>query len=648
MEGTRNGNKLTEQGVGSPVPVGIAGERAGPARSLASDCSALSVDSQAEVQENATGRGEEEKESGTAANSVPGGYNWRGMIDPFARRASIGRSPQGLVQKKDRREVGISCNELTRSNSYSEGTKVNIKNVEIVANPGGMKRKASNHATANPREVLKKKANPVAADFMDMLELLQKASTKLNGVVSAHLNTKKEIKEVNNDLQRIGMFLKRSSVKDLLDSVKWEKVETPTYDADTQTENKLAKSTTVTIGVQTDWRGIKKEQEILAEKEREEVLSMLSSPGGFERLEKIIDRSWPEEVFTSTSFERSSLDTVAMEGDVALVVNPGNILDCQMNRKLADRIPALAVLSEEKLVEGQLEFVTLHTEMVNRRGGNIGKTHTLYALPLTMDETGMTNVNALFENCIRLREQLKGPKPLKLIATGKIDMGYLRKCLEYVFKNTETKVTIVDHNKEMPDKRNLIAAEVKKRRLLDPDKIIVKANGKSNADLLRDVKSRVDIEAENIKVKSVKKTAEGDLLMEVVGSCNAERLKKAIKENMGDAQTIHRANGMVLHLTDTDADVGETKVKKAVEKVFPGMSINVEVSAMRPMNNGNLATTIRVNKEEIAKEKISRLSALTVASLDMSRKLAMPRPSVPLVSVRGIERTSSNVLSTDD
>nr|CAH7762841.1 unnamed protein product [Callosobruchus chinensis] len=268
------------------------------------------------------------------------GNNWRGIIDPFARPASIGRSPQGLVQKKDRREVGISCNELTRSNSYSEGTKVNIKKVEIVANPGGMKRKASDHATANPREVRKKKANLVVADFMDMLELLQKALTKLNGVVSAHLNTKKEIKEVNNDLQRIGMFLKRSSVKNLLDSVKWEKVETPTYNTDTQTENKLAKPSTVTIGVQTDLRGIKKEQEILAEKKKEEVLSMLSSLG-------------------------------AMEGDVALVVNPGNILDSQMNRRLADRIPALAVFSEEKLVEGQLEFVTVHTEMVDIEAENI-------------------------------------------------------------------------------------------------------------------------------------------------------------------------------------------------------------------------------------------------------------------------------------
>nr|CAH7763965.1 unnamed protein product [Callosobruchus chinensis] len=370
----------------SPVPVGIVGERAGPSpRPLASDCSVLSVDSQAEVQENATGRGEEEKQSGRAANSVPGGYNWRGMIDPFARRASIGRSPQSFVQKKDRRVVGISCNELARSNSYSEGTKVNIKNVEIVANPGGMKRKASDHATANPREVLKKKANPVAADLMDMLKLLQKASTKLNGVVSAHLYTKKEIKEVNNDLQRIGMFLKRSSVKDLLDSVKWEKVETPMYDAETQTENKLAKPSTVTIGVQTD------------------------------------------------------------------------------------RVKGL--------------------QKITRNSSRKGK--------------GRSLVYALITS--RLREQLKRPKPLKLIATGKIGMVYLRKCLEYVFKNTETKVTMVAHNKEIPDKRNLIAAEVKRRRQLDPDKIIVKANGKSYADLLRDVKSGVDIEVENIKVKSVKK-----------------------------------------------------------------------------------------------------------------------------------------------
>nr|CAH7743008.1 unnamed protein product [Callosobruchus chinensis] len=211
MEGTRNG----KQGVGCPVPVGIAGERAGLARPLASHYSALSVDSQAEVQRR--GR----KGVWNSSQERP----WRVQLEGNDRPV---------------RKAGFNRKIPTR---------------------------LSTEERCNPREVLKKKANPVAADFMDMLELLQKASTKLNCVMSAHLNTKKKIKEVNNDLQRIGMFLKRSSVEDLLDSVKWEKVETPTYDADNQTENKLAKPTTVTIGVQTDWSGIKKEQEILAEKE---------------------------------------------------------------------------------------------------------------------------------------------------------------------------------------------------------------------------------------------------------------------------------------------------------------------------------------------------------------------------------------------
>nr|CAH7763966.1 unnamed protein product [Callosobruchus chinensis] len=79
---------------------------------------------------------------------------------------------------------------------------------------------------------------------------------------------------------------------------------------------------------------------------------------------------------------------------------------------------------------------------------------------------------------------------------------------------------------------------------------------------------------------------------------------------MANAQTIPRANGMVLHITDIDADVDETKMKKTVGKVFPGMSINVEVSAMRLMNNGNLATTIRVNKE--VGEKLAQIGKLQI------------------------------------
>nr|CAI5869133.1 unnamed protein product [Callosobruchus analis] len=222
--------------------------------------------------------------------------------------------------------------QLTRSHSYSEGSKVAIKNIEIVANPGGMKRKAVDLEIYPASETLKRKVNPVVADLMDMLEFLQGAAKKLNDVVSAHINTKKEIKEVNNDLQRVSMFLNRSSVKSFFDASKWEKVETPTYDADTQTEGIQTNLAGTTVAVQTQWNDLKHEQELLAQKNRDEILSKLSSAKELKGLESIIDRTWPEEAYRSTRVETESLDTVVLEGDLVLIVNPSTVVRSQQQR----------------------------------------------------------------------------------------------------------------------------------------------------------------------------------------------------------------------------------------------------------------------------------------------------------------------------
>nr|CAI5866059.1 unnamed protein product [Callosobruchus analis] len=167
--------------------------------------------------------------------------------------------------------------QLTRSHSYSEGSKVRHKEHRNRGQPRREKRKAIDLEIYPASETLKRKVNPVVADLMDMLEFLQGAAKKLNDVVSAHINTKKEIKEVNNDLQRVSMFLNRSSVKSFFDASKWEKVETPTYDADTQTEGIQTNLAGPTVAVQTQWNDLKREQELLAQKNRDAILSKLSS-----------------------------------------------------------------------------------------------------------------------------------------------------------------------------------------------------------------------------------------------------------------------------------------------------------------------------------------------------------------------------------
>nr|CAI5833505.1 unnamed protein product [Callosobruchus analis] len=257
--------------------------------------------------------------------------------------------------------------QLTRSHSYSEGSKVAIKNTEIVANPEGMKRKAVDLEIYPASETLKRKVNPVVADLMDMLEFLQGAAKKLNDVVSAHINTKKGIKEVNNDLQRVSMFLNRSSVKSFFDASEWEKVETPTYVADTQTEGIQTNLAETTVAVQTQWSDLKREQELLAQKNRDEIISKLSSAKELKGLESIIDRTWPEEAYRSTRVETESLDTVVLEGDLVLIVNPSTVARSQQQEKLERRIPIIAALLAENLIEGQLEYITVHTEMATEK-----------------------------------------------------------------------------------------------------------------------------------------------------------------------------------------------------------------------------------------------------------------------------------------
>nr|CAI5866060.1 unnamed protein product [Callosobruchus analis] len=191
-----------------------------------------------------------------------------------------------------------------------------------------------------------------------------------------------------------------------------------------------------------------------------------------------------------------------------------------------------------------------------------------------------------------------------------MDMDYLRKCLEYVFGDSECKVIIVDHTREKPGRSTSVVAEKARKRPPDYNKVIVKANGKSYADLLRDVKKHVNIKTEGIKVKRIKKTANGDILMEVKDSDCAHRLKNVIKTKVADVETFHRTNEMTLHITDIDADVNEDQVKEEIIKSLPGRSIKFEVSALRQMNNGSLATTVTISKE--AGERLARIGELSM------------------------------------
>lgn len=80
------------------------------------------------------------------------------------------------------------------------------------------------------------------------------------------------------------------------------------------------------------------------------------------------------------------------------------------------------------------------------------------------------------------------------------------------------------------------------------DKLIIKAKGKTYAELLKEVKGSIDVEGIGVEVRSVKKTMQGDLFMEIKGGREkANTVRESIKANIDTEVTI-KTNDTVVHI----------------------------------------------------------------------------------------------------
>lgn len=94
----------------------------------------------------------------------------------------------------------------------------------------------------------------------------------------------------------------------------------------------------------------------------------------------------------------------------------------------------------------------------------------------------------------------------KLVVLGNLHAEYLRKCTEFVFRGSSAKIEIF--TKEKASYMDTIEKGTHKS-----ERIFIKAEGKRYADILRSIKSSVNIDEVGIKVKSIKKAAKVEVML---------------------------------------------------------------------------------------------------------------------------------------
>lgn len=594
MDGTHSGSRLTGQGIGPPEPVGSGSERAGSARPSSSDCYASLAGDQAGMLDKATGRkeigalnwlealtgGEKEEEVFRRRSSLP--RTPPKDLDPVVVEAMVFSKGNGDEEEKGRdiRDITDDLRTITRTRTGSSGVDDPKRSTRIRTGSfgGGIKRLREEEPDGSAREI------------RGIMEKITATASALMNLVKTNVTTKVEIKNAVKELRwQVGCM--NQSFKD------WDEISI-------KTKNRIVTKETRTIGIQTDDKDSENEGDKVRNKIVKDVNKALNASDDFGSLTKVIDMEWPEETYKVTDIEKRNLHNFENESDIAVFLDSKIKNGDTGLEVLKKRIPAVTTLVEDGLTEGQIEYVRIQTEVTSSKrhremiNDKIKYYNTIYALPLNIDNNGMDDVEAIYGLCKKLKEELIGnnTERIKMIYIGNMNTDYLRKCAEHAFYNTKCKITLTDISNRIGAKQR---TENNRNKGTKTENIVVRAEGRSYAELLKTMKKSIDIDRMGIKIETLKKTNRGDLLMKVRGGREkAIALKEEIKKNTENVQVIVRSGDEIVHIGDIDAGIEEEELKQEIRNNYNDLQENqVKILSLRPTINGNQAATVTIRRD---------------------------------------------------
>lgn len=375
----------------------------------------------------------------------------------------------------------------------------------------------------------------------------------------------------------------------------------------------------ITVGVQAEENEIV--EEILKKKEdvSKEIERTICENTGWDGLSKILDHTWPASSFCNTEVIELRVSR-ERNGNVAIIANPNVAAAGQTMEEIRVNFPEFMPLLGENLEPGEIEFAHTKTETILSKGGKGETSRSFYLLPYEIDAKGINDVQMLYDILVKLKKLLveHGTKKLKIIALGNLDHEYMRKCAEYTFRGTEIKMEIA-----MGKKTQKPSGKKEGEKL---EKMVIKSEGKQYADILRTIKSSVNIDEVGIKIKSIKKTTRGEVMLELQGGADkAEALKRGILSKTEGTRVEIKNKDETVYVTGIDGDVDSSEIEEAIKKSIEGANEgDIKIVSIRPNQYGNQNATVAV-KATIARELIRR------GKIKIGWTMCLVRPRVNVV-----------------
>lgn len=158
------------------------------------------------------------------------------------------------------------------------------------------------------------------------------------------------------------------------------------------------------------------------------------------------------------------------------------------------------------------------------------------------------------------------------------------------------------------------------------EKMVIRSEGKQYADILRTIKSSVDIDKVGIKIKSIKKTTKGDVMLEIQGGADkAEALKRGILNKSQGTRVEMKNKEETFYVTGIDGDVDRQEIENVLRQNVSGSNgEDIRIVSIRPNQHGNQNATVTA-RTGTAKELLKK------AKIKIGWTMCVVRPRVNIV-----------------
>lgn len=301
---------------------------------------------------------------------------------------------------------------------------------------------------------------------------------------------------------------------------------------------------------------------------------------------------WPEEAYLNTKV--SDFNSEAEHARVRIVVLPKSADNDKNIRAICDSTQNLkAVLNAKEFTEGEIAVIGEQTAIhFGNECRKEGRTTVAVRPPQTGDK--LEAVRSALAGALQKIDGL--PNTLTVI-TG-CGITRTRKALEALLIDSHGVMAVVCPSAPGTTMRRPRPANAK---------IEIEGKGLSYADLVKQVKSSIDIQKEGIDVSAIKKRGEKVEVTVRGGEDKAMQLLEAVNKVRTDAVVANLKTRMSTYdLSGIDADANKEDIEAALENTYPeSRKESLKVVNVRPTYAGTQRATVLV--EEVLETQVRQM-----------------------------------------